>query len=141
MLIKREETKMRKLLLAGAAVAALLVATPATAHDISEEEFVGGTAGAWTGGTIGFFLGGPIGAVIGAWTGGAIGASVLSDDVRFESGGDVDVDFELDVGVVIDEDIELRAIEGEDEFGYFRANGNIYVVELDTLTIVEIREG
>jgi hypothetical protein len=140
--IKREETKMRKLLLAGAAAAALIVAAPAAmAHDISQEEWVGGTAGAWTGGTIGFFLGGPIGAVIGAWTGGAIGASVLSEDVSFQSGGDIDVDFELDVGVVVDEDIELRAIEGEDEFGYFRANGRIYVVELDTRTIVEIREG
>ncbi len=132
---------MRKLLMAGAAVAALLSATPAMAHDISEEEWVGGTAGAWTGGTIGFFLGGPIGAVIGAWTGGAIGASVLDEDVRFERGGDVDVDFELDVGVIIDENIELREIEGEDEFGYFRANDRIYVVHLDTREIVEIREG
>jgi hypothetical protein len=132
---------MRKLLLAGAAAAALFVATPATAHDISEEEWVGGTAGAWTGGTIGFLLGGPIGAVIGAWTGGAIGASVLSDDVRFARGGDVDVDFELDVGVVIDDDIRLRAIEGEDRYGYFRANGNIYVVDLDTREIVEVRLG
>jgi hypothetical protein len=138
---------MRKILLASVAVLALGASLPAYAQDAVDTKgekagaVVGGTAGAVTGGTIGFFLGGPIGAAIGAWTGGAIGASVLSDDVRFESGADLDVDFELDVGVVIDDDIRLRAIEGEDEYGYFRANGNIYVVELDTLTIVEIREG
>jgi hypothetical protein len=132
---------MRKLLMAGAAAAALLVATPAMADHLSREQVVGGTAGAWTGGTIGFFLGGPIGAAIGAWTGGAIGASVLSDDVDFDAGGDVDVEFELDVGVIVDEDIRLRHIDGEDDYGYFRADGNIYIVELDSREIVEIRNG
>lgn len=58
---------MRKLLIAGVAVAALSVATPVMARDA--RLIVGGTAGAWTGGTIGFFLGGPIGAAIGATTG------------------------------------------------------------------------
>jgi hypothetical protein len=132
---------MRKLLMAGAAAAALLVATPAMADHLSREEVVGGTAGAWTGGTIGFFLGGPVGAFIGAWTGGAIGASVLSDDVDFDAGADVDIDVELDVGVVIDDDIRLRRIDGEDDYGYFRANGHIYIVELESREIVEIRNG
>ncbi len=132
---------MRKLLMAGAAVAALLVATPVAARDISREEVVGGTAGAWTGGTIGFFLGGPVGAFIGAWTGGAIGASALSDDVDFDDGDDLDVDFDLDVGVIVDEDIRLRHIDGEDDYGYFRADGNIYIVDLDSREIVEIRNG
>src|SRR5690606_10795457 len=82
---KREVSTMRKLLIIGAAVAALSIASPAQAD--AAGAFVGGTAGAWTGGTIGFLLGGPIGAVIGGSTGAAIGASVLSDDVRFGRGG------------------------------------------------------
>jgi hypothetical protein len=137
---------MRKLLMIGAAVAALSVATPAMARDAGL--VVGGTAGAWTGGTIGFLLGGPIGAVIGGSTGAAIGASVLSDDIglrsdRYESrlGGDVDVSIEFRVGDVVGDDVRLRQIRGEDRYGYFREDGYIYIVDLDTREIVEIRLG
>jgi hypothetical protein len=130
---------MRKQLMAAAAAAALFFVTPAVAAD--REALIGGTAGAWTGGTIGFFLGGPVGAVIGAWTGGAIGASVLSDDIDFAPGRDLEVDYDLDVGVVIGDDIRLRQIEGEDDYGYFRADGNIYIVDLRTREIVEMRDG
>lgn len=132
---------MRKILVIGAAVAALSIATPAAARDAGL--VIGGTAGAWTGGTIGFLLGGPIGAVIGGSTGAAIGASVLSDDARFGRGGyvDIDVDSELGIGTFVGDDVRLRPIAGEDRFGYFRANGQIYVVDLDTREIVEIRLG
>jgi hypothetical protein len=130
--------EMRKLLIIGAAVAALS-ATPALAIDSGT--VVGGTAGGFTGGTIGFFLGGPIGAFIGGWTGAAIGASVLSDDVVFERGGSVTLNGRLGVGDLVDDDIRLRRIDGDDQYGYFRANGAIYVVDLDTREIVEIRLG
>lgn len=130
---------MRKLLMIAAAAAALSVATPAAADDAGL--VVGGTAGGVTGGTIGFLLGGPIGAIIGGWTGAAIGASVLSDDVVFDRGGAIDVDGEIDVGFIVDDDIELRRIAGEDDYGYFRANGRVYVVDLNTREVVEIRLG
>lgn len=132
---------MRKLLIIGAAVAALSAAIPAQAQADDAGLIVGGTAGAWTGGTIGFLLGGPIGAVIGGSTGAAIGASVLSDDVRFSRGGDLDVDVEFRVGDFVDDSIRLRYIDGDDRYGYFRAHGQIYVVDLDSREIVEIRLG
>lgn len=134
---------MRKLLMLGVAVATLATATPATAHDAGL--FVGGAAGGATGGTIGFLLGGPIGAVVGGWTGAAIGASVLSDEdvlfIRSNPVRSIDFDADISVGFVVGEDIKVRAIAGDDRFGYFRANGRIYVVDLRTREVVEIRRG
>lgn len=134
---------MRKLLMLGVAVAALSAATPASAHDTGL--VVGGAAGGATGGTIGFLLGGPIGAVIGGWTGAAIGASVLSDRgldyIRHDRGGYVDIDAEVRIGTVVGSDVRIRRIEGDDRYGYFRSQGNVYIVDLDSREIVEIRLG
>ena len=134
---------MRKLLMVGVALTTLSAATPAMAEDAGL--VLGGAAGGVTGGTIGFLLGGPIGAVIGGWTGAAIGASVLSDKdmlfIRSDSGASVDVSADIDVGFIVGDDIRIRPIEGEDRFGYFRANGRIYLVDLDTREVVEIRAG
>lgn len=131
---------MRKILLIGAAVAALAVATPSMADD--RGIVVGGTAGAWTGGTIGFLLGGPIGAVIGGSTGAAIGAGV-GDEVgdHRRGGGQVYVDGAYRIGDVVDDSIRLRPIRGEPDFGYFRAEGEVYIVDLDSGEIVDIRNG
>lgn len=134
---------MRKLLIIGAALATLTAATPATARDAGL--FVGGAAGGATGGTIGFLLGGPIGAVIGGWTGAAIGASVLSDDdvlyIRDHPGADVDLGADIDIGFVVGDGIAIRTIEGDDDHGYFRSNGRIYVVDLASREVIEIRRG
>ena len=130
---------MRKLLIIGTAVAAMVAASPAIAQD--REAVVGGTAGAWTGGTIGFFLGGPVGAIIGGWTGAAIGASVLSGDTYFAPGPDLYVEQQLTIGDVVDPAIRLRSIAGEPRYGYFRAHGQVYVVDLHTRAVVEIRVG
>lgn len=134
---------MRKILLIGVAAAALLAAAPAQADD--KGLIIGGTAGAWTGGTIGWFIGGPIGAAIGASTGAAIGASVLSDRdfdyIRADGGADLYVDADLDIGHVVGPDVRIRAVRGDNDYGYFRSNGRIYVVDLDTREIVEIRLG
>ena len=120
---------MRKLIIIGAAVAALSAAVPAQAQASDAGLVVGGTAGAWTGGTIGFILGGPIGAVIGGSTGAAIGASVLSDRARFDRGyiddPYVDIGIHYRVGDHVEDGIRLRPIRGEDRYGYFRAHGNI----------------
>ena len=130
---------MRKLMIIGAAVAALSVASPAAAQD--RGAIVGGTAGAWTGGTIGFLVGGPIGAVIGGWTGAAIGASVLSEDVQFGPGPDLMLDAEYYVGDLVGPEVRLRGITGDPRYGYFRAHGQVYVVDMHTRTVVEIRFG
>lgn len=134
---------MRKLLMLGVAVATLATATPAMAHGTGV--VVGGTAGGVTGGTIGFLLGGPIGAVIGGWTGAAIGASVLSDEdvmfIRSNPGAELELDADIGVGFVVGDDIRIRALAGDNDFGYFRANGRIYIVDLDTREVVEIRRG
>lgn len=128
---------MRKFVMIGAAVAALSLAAPMQAQAEDAGKFVGGTAGAWTGGTIGWFLGGPIGAVIGGWTGAAVGATVLSD--RHYRTGTVFGDYR--VGDVVDVDIRLRRIDGDDRYGYFESDGYFYVVDRETGEIVEIREG
>ena len=134
---------MRKLLMIGAAVAALSAATPAVAEDA--KTVFGAGAGAWTGGTIGWFLGGPVGAAIGAWTGAAVGATVLShadlDYIRADRSIDLDLDADYDIGMVVDDDVELRAIRSNGRYGYFRSNGQIYVVDMDTRAVVEIRLG
>lgn len=42
---------------------------------------------------------------------------------------------------MIGDDVRLQRIRGEDQYGFFRANGNIYVVDVDSGEIVEIRVG
>jgi hypothetical protein len=128
---------MRKFLIIGAAIAALAVATPSQADD--RGLVVGGTAGAWTGGTIGFLLGGPIGAAIGATTGGAIGAGV-GDEIG-ERRGDryVNVDAGIRIGDVVGHEVRLRAIRGEPDYGYFRADGETYIVDRHSREVVDIR--
>lgn len=140
---------MRKLVLIGAAAAMVSFATPAVtpalAGDVGTGAVVGGTTGAWTGGTIGFFLGGPIGAFIGGTTGaivgGGVGSSVLDDDVSFGSGGSVVIDGRISVGDIVGDDIRLRRISGEPNYGYFRSDGRIYIVDRDTREVIEIRRG
>jgi hypothetical protein len=134
---------MRKLMMLGVAVAALSATTPAAAHDTGL--VLGGAAGGATGGTIGFLLGGPIGAVIGGWTGAAIGASVLSDRslayIRHDRGGYVDVGVDIRVGTVIGSEVRIRPIRGDARYGYFRSRGNVYIVDLDSREVVEVRLG
>jgi hypothetical protein len=83
--------------------------------------------------------------VIGGAVGATIGASVLSDEdvmfIRNNPGSDLDLDADIDVGFVVGDDIRIRALEGDDQFGYFRADGRIYIVDLDTREVVEIRRG
>jgi hypothetical protein len=133
---------MRKLLIIGVAVATL-TATPALALD--RGTVFGGTAGAWTGGTIGFFLGGPVGAAIGAWAGGTAGAvsGHVLDDEGFYDGRrtnlSVDADVSFRIGDIVDDGVRLRHVRGDDAYGYFRADGVTYVVDLDSREIVDIR--
>jgi hypothetical protein len=135
---------MRKLLMIGVTLGALAVSPAALADDVGGA-VVGGTAGAWTGGTIGFFLGGPIGAAIGATTGAAIGASALSEAdelyIRDNPTPYVHLRGSLQVGDYVDGSIRLHHIRGEDSYGYFRAEGKVFVVDLDSRQVVEVRLG
>jgi hypothetical protein len=129
---------MRKLILAGAAVLALGVASPALAD--SAAVAAGGTIGATTGATAGFFLGGPIGAVIGGFTGAALGASVSDASVDYVDRHPVEpiyLEGSLDVGTRLGSDVTIYPIEGDAHNGYIYANGRAYIVDLGTRAIVQ----
>lgn len=131
---------MRKLLLAGVALAALTISAPAVAQDT--DAAAGATVGGATGGTIGFLLGGPIGAIIGGWTGAVIGAdaAVSTESVRFAGENPVEpvlVEGHITVGTVVPATVTIHAIEGDDKFGYFYANNRVWIVDLKTRTVVQ----
>ena len=45
------------------------------------------------------------------------------------------------MGGYVDEGVRLHSIRGEDRYGYFRSNGQVYIVDRDSLRVVEIRLG
>lgn len=134
---------MRKLLLASVAVLAL-GAAPSFAQSTNADAgaAVGGTVGGAAGATAGFFVGGPVGAVIGGFTGALIGAEagVEASTVEYAANNPValvSIDGDLEIGAVLDEDIEIYPVEGDDEFGYIYANNRVYIVNLETREIVQ----
>jgi hypothetical protein len=132
---------MRKFLALGVALATLSVAVPALAQDNDSDAAAGAAVGATTGGTIGFFLGGPIGAIFGGWAGAVLGADAAVDEASIRFAGEHPVDVvllegELEIGAVLDADVEIHAIEGDDEFGYIYANNRVWIVDLETREIV-----
>jgi hypothetical protein len=131
---------MRKLLLAGVALAALTISAPALAQDA--DAAAGATVGGATGGTIGFLLGGPIGAIIGGWAGAVIGAdaAVSADSVRFAGENPVEpvlIQGEITVGAVVPAEVTIHPIEGDDKFGYFYTSNRVWIVDLETRTVVQ----
>ncbi len=133
---------MRKLLMLGVALASITVAAPALAQSDNTKAAVGATAGGATGGTIGFLLGGPIGAIIGGWTGAVIGADAAVSDasIRYVGAHPVEpvrIQGSIDVGYVVGDDIVIHPIEGDDKYGYFYANGRVWIVDLGTHKVVQ----
>jgi hypothetical protein len=133
---------MRKLLLVGVALASLGAAMPAFAQSSDGKAVVGATAGGATGGTIGFLLGGPVGAIVGGWAGAVIGgeAAVSDASIRFAGEHPVEVvtlDTDLTVGTVVDADVTIHPIEGDEKFGYIYANNRVYIVDLASREIVQ----
>lgn len=132
---------MKKLLLSGVAILALGLATPAMAQ--SNGAALGGAgAGGATGGTIGFLLGGPVGAIIGGFAGAVIGseAAVSAESVAYAGNNPVDpvyIDGGVELGYVVDSGIEIYPIEGDPTYGYFYANGRVYIVDLTTREVVQ----
>jgi hypothetical protein len=139
----QKEYFMRKLLFVGVALAALGAAMPAYAQTSNDSDAVAGaTVGGATGGTIGFFLGGPIGAIVGGWAGAVIGgeAAVSEASIRYAGENPVDVVYlnaDLSVGAAFGDDVKVYPIEGDEQYGYIYANNRVYIVDLESRTIVQ----
>jgi outer membrane lipoprotein SlyB len=134
---------MRKLLMLGVAVISLGAAAPAIAQSNNDAEAtVGATAGGAAGGTLGFLIGGPIGAIVGGFAGAVIGgeAAVSPEAVRYAGENPVEpvyLETDIDVGYQVGNEITVHPIEGDDKFGYFYANNRVYIVDRETLTVVQ----
>jgi hypothetical protein len=134
---------MRKLLMLGIAVISLGAAAPAIAQSNDDAEAtVGATAGGAAGGTLGFLIGGPIGAIVGGFAGAVIGGeAAVSPEVILYAGENpvepVYLDTEITVGYEVGSDITVYPIEGDDQFGYFYANNRVFIVDMETMTVVQ----
>ncbi|MHA6299788.1 DUF1236 domain-containing protein [Devosia sp. CAU 1758] len=137
---------MKKTLLASVAVISLAFSLPAMAQtsgtvDANAGATIGATGGAAGGATLGFLAGGPIGAVIGGFAGAVIGAEAGIESSTIEYVGNnpvetVTIQGSLDVGAAIPAEVTVYPIEGDDNHGYFYANGRVWIVALDSNTVV-----
>jgi hypothetical protein len=134
---------MRKLLMLGVAVISLGAAAPAIAQSNEDAQAtVGATAGGAAGGTLGFLIGGPIGAIVGGFAGAVIGgeAAVSPEVIRYAGENPVEpiyLDTDITVGYQVGSDVTVYPIEGNDQFGYFYANNRVFIVDMDTMTVVQ----
>ena len=133
---------MKKLLLASVAALSLAAALPALAQDADAGAVVGATGGGATGAVIGGIIGGPIGAVVGGFAGATIGAEagVAASSVDYAMAQPVEpiyFDGTADVGLVVPAEVTIYPIEGDDQFGYIYANDRVWIVDLETRTLVQ----
>ena len=133
---------MKKLLLASVAALSLAAAVPAFAQDADAGAVVGATGGGATGAVIGGIIGGPIGAVVGGFSGATIGAEagVAASSVDYAMAQPVEAiyfDGTADVGLVVPAEVTIYPIEGDDQFGYIYANDRVWIVDLETRTLVQ----
>ena len=133
---------MKKLLLASVAALSLAAAIPAFAQDADAGAVVGATGGGATGAVIGGIIGGPIGAVVGGFAGATIGAEagVAASSVDYAMAQPVEAiyfDGTADVGLVVPAEVTIYPIEGDDQFGYIYANDRVWIVDLETRTLVQ----
>lgn len=56
-------------------------------------------------------------------------------------GASLNISADLGVGNVVGDDIPIRPLPGDDRHGYFCAHGRVYIVDLDTRVVVDIRGG
>lgn len=137
---------MKKTLLASVAVMSLALSLPAMAQtsgtvDANAGATIGATGGAAGGATLGFLAGGPIGAVIGGFAGAVIGAEAGIETSTIEYVGNnpvepVTIQGSLDVGATVPNGVTIYPIEGDENHGYFYANGRVWIVELASSTVV-----
>jgi hypothetical protein len=131
---------MRKLLVTGAALLTLAIATPALAAGGAA---AGGAVGATTGATAGFFIGGPIGAAIGGAIGGAAGAGVGADVdadaityARHHRVASVTFDGDLRPGYRVGHGLRVYAVPEDDRYSYVYVNGAPVLIDNATQTVV-----
>jgi hypothetical protein len=135
---------MKKFLLASVALLALGAATPAFAQDTQAEQgaAVGATGGGAAGAAVGAVVGGPIGAIIGGFAGATLGAGagVAASSVDYVVAHPVEpiyFDAAVDVGVVVPAEVTIYPIEGDAQYGYIYANDRVWIVDLQTRTLVQ----
>lgn len=128
---------MRKLILASAALLTLGLAVPAV--QAQERTNIAPAAGATTGATLGFIFGGPIGAIVGGFSGALVGSAVSDTTVSYVGTHPVDqlyVSDNLDVGVRVNSNVKLHAIDGDPDHAYFYANNRAWIVDTNSGKIV-----
>lgn len=137
---------MQKLLLASAATISLGLMLPAFAQDGGVVDpqagaTIGATGGGATGAVVGGLIGGPIGAVIGGFAGAVIGAEagIETSTIDYAAAHPVEpviIDGALDVGYAIPSGVTVYPIENDPTHGYIYANGRVWIVDLQTSTLV-----
>lgn len=135
---------MKNLLLASVAILTLGAApvmAQTSSNDTDADAAVGGAAGGATGAVVGGLIFGPIGAVIGGFTGATLGASAgveasSVDYVRLNPTEPVVIEGDIDVGYQVPETIEIHAIDGDANHGYFYTQDRVYFVDLSDRTVV-----
>ena len=91
--------------------------------------------------TIGFLAGGPVGAIIGGFAGAVIGAEagIATSTIEYAGNNPVEpviIQGSLDVGAAVPAGVTIYPVEGDPTYGYFYANGRVWIVELASNTLV-----
>lgn len=138
---------MKNVLLASVAAMSLALSVPAFAQDAGVVDAnagaaIGASGGGATGAVVGGLLGGPIGAVIGGFAGAVIGAEagVATSTVDYASANPVEpiiIDGAVNVGYVVPDNVTIYPVEGDPAYGYIYANGRVWIVDLNTRTLVQ----
>jgi hypothetical protein len=138
---------MKNVLLASVAALSLAVVSSAYAQDAGVVDAdagaaIGAAGGGTTGAVVGGLVGGPIGAVIGGFAGAVIGAEagVATSTVDYASANPVEpvvIDGSVDIGYVVPDNVTIYPVEGDPAYGYIYANGRVWIVDLNTRTLVQ----
>ncbi len=138
---------MKKTLMASVAVLSLALSLPALAQDAGVVDAdagatIGATGGGATGAVVGGLVGGPIGAVIGGFAGAVIGAEagVATSTIDYASANPVEpvyIEGQLALGATVPETVTIYPVDGDPAYGYIYANGRVWIVDLNTRTLVQ----
>jgi hypothetical protein len=126
---------MRKLLLLSAA--ALMVAGPALADEVTTNAAGGAAAGA----TAGFFIGGPIGALVGGVVGAGTAASISAADrdyVLAHREASISYDGDVRIGMRVRDGAQLYAIPSDQQYSYVYVNNHPVLIDRHSNTVVWI---
>lgn len=139
--LNERNNTMRKILLAGAAIAALGIGPAIAQEDAEEKRTFGAAAGATTGAIAGAVVGGPVGAIVGGFAGLVLGAetAVPEPAVQYVVANPVQpVPFEgeLVAGAPVPETINVYEIPDYPDYGYVYLNNRPVVVDMNNRQVV-----